>query len=135
MRKSATVLAALAIALAGASPANAAVDSQCGRYICVMTAHHNRFVQDITVQTRDGNPGVLRAYWGSSVRGGSPPPPTAGTSATNRPEPSSSAAAWSATAAPSRTASASPSEFLARAGPVRPVRLVGRVGRVGWCGG
>ncbi|MGO4461442.1 hypothetical protein AB4039_29735 [Streptomyces sp. M-16] len=64
MRKSATVLAALALTLVGASPANAAVDSQCGQYICVMTAHHNRFVQDITVQTRDGNPGVLRAYWG-----------------------------------------------------------------------
>ncbi|MFD8979800.1 hypothetical protein [Streptomyces sp. NPDC059564] len=64
MRKSATLLAALGLALAAASPANAQVDSQCGKYICVMTAHHNRFVQDITVQTKDGLPGVLRSYWG-----------------------------------------------------------------------
>ncbi|MFD9570695.1 hypothetical protein ACFWBI_12675 [Streptomyces sp. NPDC059982] len=64
MRKSATLLAAVALAFAAASPASAEVNSQCGQYICVMTAHHNRFVQDITVQTRDGNPGVLRAYWG-----------------------------------------------------------------------
>ncbi|WP_329036367.1 hypothetical protein OHT61_08150 [Streptomyces sp. NBC_00178] len=64
MRKLATLLAAGTLSLIAAAPANAAVHSQCGQYICVMTAHHNRFVQDITVQTRDGNSGTLRAYWG-----------------------------------------------------------------------
>ncbi|MCD9193489.1 hypothetical protein [Streptomyces albireticuli] len=64
----ATVLAALAMGSAVAVPASAAptgVNSQCGKYICVMTAHHNRFVQDITVRTTDGLPGTLRSYWGN----------------------------------------------------------------------
>ncbi|MGV9270436.1 hypothetical protein ACWDRR_38015 [Kitasatospora sp. NPDC003701] len=59
--------AALALSAVATLPAAATtrgVDSQCGKYICVMTAHHNRFVQDITVSTRDGLPGTLRAYWG-----------------------------------------------------------------------
>ncbi|MBT2385939.1 hypothetical protein [Streptomyces sp. ISL-11] len=64
MKKTATVLAALTLGLLTATPASAGVDVQCGKYICVMTAHHNRFVQDITVRTRDGLPGTLRAYWG-----------------------------------------------------------------------
>ncbi|MBB5119250.1 hypothetical protein AF335_19290 [Streptomyces eurocidicus] len=62
----AIVLAALAFS-AAAVPASAAptgVGSHCGTYLCVMTAHHNRFVQDITVRTRDGLPGTLRSYWG-----------------------------------------------------------------------
>lgn len=43
----------------------ARVDVQCGNYICVMTAHNDKFVQDITVQTKDGNSGDIRSYWGS----------------------------------------------------------------------
>lgn len=65
MKKLATLLAACALSLLATTPASAQVDSQCGKYICVMTAHHNRFVQDITVQTRDGLPGTLRSYWGN----------------------------------------------------------------------
>ncbi|MFE3165285.1 hypothetical protein [Streptomyces sp. NPDC059224] len=61
----ASLLAACALPLLAATPANAGVDSHCGNYICVMTAHHNRFVQDITVTTKDGLPGTLRAYWGN----------------------------------------------------------------------
>ncbi|MFK0237276.1 hypothetical protein [Streptomyces vinaceus] len=64
----AALAAAAALALAAAAPADArpnGVDGHCGRYICVMTAHHNRFVQDITVQTRDGLRGTLRSYWGN----------------------------------------------------------------------
>ncbi|GHG53797.1 hypothetical protein [Streptomyces griseocarneus] len=67
MKKIVVALAALALGFAGAGPAAAApngVHSHCGKYICVMTAHHNRFVQDITVQTKDGLPGTLRSYWG-----------------------------------------------------------------------
>ncbi|MFI2077716.1 MULTISPECIES: hypothetical protein [Streptomyces] len=67
MKKIVVTLAALALGLAGAGPAAGAPDgvgSHCGKYICVMTAHHNRFVQDITVRTRDGLPGTLRSYWG-----------------------------------------------------------------------
>jgi hypothetical protein len=48
-----------------AAPASASVDSKCGDYICVLTAHQNRFVQDITVSTKDGLPGTLRSYWGN----------------------------------------------------------------------
>ncbi|UQW99485.1 hypothetical protein [Streptomyces sp. RerS4] len=65
IKKPALALAACAITLVSAAPAFAQVDSHCGKYICVMTAHHNRFVQDITVQTKDGLPGTLRAYWGN----------------------------------------------------------------------
>ncbi|MET8573105.1 hypothetical protein ABZV63_34465, partial [Streptomyces sp. NPDC004783] len=37
----------------------------CGTYICVATAYQGRdFVQDITVTTRDGLPGTLRAFVG-----------------------------------------------------------------------
>ncbi|MER5730221.1 hypothetical protein ABT084_18085 [Streptomyces sp. NPDC002138] len=61
----AALLAACALPLLAATPANAGVNSHCGKYLCVMTAHHNRFVQDITVKTRDGLPGTLRSYWGN----------------------------------------------------------------------
>ncbi|MGW1074445.1 hypothetical protein [Streptomyces sp. NPDC002537] len=57
-----TALGALAAAPADAAPAR--VDGNCGTYVCVMTAHQNKFVQDITVYTKDGVPGTLRAYWG-----------------------------------------------------------------------
>ncbi|MFG2463786.1 hypothetical protein ACGFWE_43100 [Streptomyces sp. NPDC048523] len=65
IKKFVALFAACVVPLLAATPASAAVDSKCGRYICVMTAHHNRFVQDITVQTKDGLPGTLRAYWGN----------------------------------------------------------------------
>ncbi|MER5774338.1 hypothetical protein ABT144_08615 [Streptomyces sp. NPDC002039] len=68
-RIAATFAVTAALALLTAAPSDAAaarrVDSQCGTYICVHTAHHNRFVQDITVQTKDGVSGTLRAYWGN----------------------------------------------------------------------
>ncbi|MFC4117198.1 hypothetical protein, partial [Nonomuraea zeae] len=63
--KLAALFAVSAFPLLAATPASAGVDAQCGQYICVMTAHHNRFVQDITVRTKDGLPGTLRAYWGN----------------------------------------------------------------------
>jgi hypothetical protein len=68
-RRSATVAAALAAAsalgLATAAPASAEVKSTCGTYICVATAYQGRdYVQDITVTTRDGLPGTLRAFVG-----------------------------------------------------------------------
>lgn len=64
-----TVTAALAAAvgllLATAAPASAEVKSTCGTYICVATAFQGRdYVQDITVTTRDGLPGTLRAFVG-----------------------------------------------------------------------
>ncbi|MFI1972012.1 hypothetical protein [Streptomyces cinnamoneus] len=65
MKKIATAFAVLALGLVTATPADAAVSTHCGTYICVMTAHHNRFVQDVTVRTKDGLPGTLRAYWGN----------------------------------------------------------------------
>ncbi|MEU6894735.1 hypothetical protein ABZ934_23555 [Streptomyces sp. NPDC046557] len=43
IRKLVTLLAACAFPLLVATPASASVDSHCGKYICVMTAHHNRF--------------------------------------------------------------------------------------------
>jgi hypothetical protein len=58
-----TALVAVAAAPANAAPAN--VNTKCGTYICVHTAHHEKFVQDITVQTRDGLPGKLHAWWGN----------------------------------------------------------------------
>ncbi|MEU8980466.1 hypothetical protein [Streptomyces sp. NPDC048309] len=64
-KKLASLLLACAFPLLAATPASAAVDSHCGEYVCVLTAHHNRFVQDITVRTKDGLPGTLRAYWGN----------------------------------------------------------------------
>ncbi|MEV6579914.1 hypothetical protein AB0M92_17330 [Streptomyces sp. NPDC051582] len=68
-RRMATVAAALtaasAMALVTAAPASAEVKATCGKYICVATAHQGRdFVQDITVTTRDGLPGTLRAFVG-----------------------------------------------------------------------
>ncbi|KND23285.1 hypothetical protein J8M50_26785 [Streptomyces acidiscabies] len=68
-RRSATVAAALtaacALGLATAAPASAEVKSTCGTYICVATAYQGRdYVQDITVTTRDGLPGTLRAFVG-----------------------------------------------------------------------
>lgn len=59
-----TTLAALGAVVAPASAAPANVGTKCGTYICVFTAHHDKFVQDITVQTRDGLSGTLRAWWG-----------------------------------------------------------------------
>ncbi|MDK9499457.1 MULTISPECIES: hypothetical protein [Streptomyces] len=64
----ATLATGVTLALTAGAPADArpgGVHTQCGKYICVMTAHHNRFVQDITVQTKDGLPGTLRSYWGN----------------------------------------------------------------------
>ncbi|MER5747977.1 hypothetical protein ABT097_32480 [Streptomyces sp. NPDC002225] len=65
MKNVAALLTACALPLLAATPAHAGVSSSCGQYVCVMTAHHNRFVQDITVRTKDGLPGTLRAYWGN----------------------------------------------------------------------
>ncbi|AYG78351.1 hypothetical protein DWB77_00458 [Streptomyces hundungensis] len=48
-----------------AVPASAEVKSTCGTYICVATAYEGRdYVQDITVTTREGLPGTLRAFVG-----------------------------------------------------------------------
>ncbi|MFI8261148.1 MULTISPECIES: hypothetical protein [unclassified Streptomyces] len=68
-RRLATVAAALAaagaMALVTAAPASAEVKATCGKYICVATAYQGRdYVQDITVTTRDGLPGTLRAFVG-----------------------------------------------------------------------
>ncbi len=68
-RRLATVAAALAAACASAlvtaAPASAEVKSTCGTYICVATAYQGRdYVQDITVTTREGLPGTLRAFVG-----------------------------------------------------------------------
>ncbi|MFJ3175841.1 hypothetical protein ACIPJK_34425 [Streptomyces roseus] len=68
-RRLATVAAAFAaacaMALVTAAPASAEVKATCGQYICVATAHQGRdFIQDITVTTRDGLPGTLRAFVG-----------------------------------------------------------------------
>ncbi|MCG8968893.1 MULTISPECIES: hypothetical protein [Streptomyces] len=67
--RTATVTAALTAAvgllLGTAAPASAEVKSTCGTYICVATAYQGRdYVQDITVTTRDGLPGTLRAFVG-----------------------------------------------------------------------
>ncbi|MEV0413453.1 hypothetical protein AB0I68_22280 [Streptomyces sp. NPDC050448] len=51
--------------MATAAPASAEVKATCGTYICVATAYQGRdYVQDITVTTRDGLPGTLRAFVG-----------------------------------------------------------------------
>ncbi len=68
-RRRATVLASLtaatALGVATAVPAAAEVKSTCGTYICVATAYQGRdYVQDITVTTREGLPGTLRAFVG-----------------------------------------------------------------------
>ncbi|MFE5773475.1 hypothetical protein ACFQ7O_34550 [Streptomyces sp. NPDC056485] len=68
-RRLATVAAALAgacaMAVVTAAPASAEVKATCGKYICVATAYQGRdFVQDITVTTREGLPGTLRAFVG-----------------------------------------------------------------------
>ncbi|MGA5421448.1 hypothetical protein [Streptomyces lavendulocolor] len=61
----AALAAAGVLVLATAPPAGAEVKSTCGSYICVATAHQGRdYVQDITVTTRDGLPGTLRAFVG-----------------------------------------------------------------------
>ncbi|MFJ8542420.1 hypothetical protein ACIRFH_10480 [Streptomyces sp. NPDC093586] len=61
----AALAAAGALLLATASPASAEVKSTCGSYICVATAYQGRdYVQDITVTTKDGLPGTLRAFVG-----------------------------------------------------------------------
>ncbi|GAA2499562.1 hypothetical protein [Streptomyces gobitricini] len=57
--------AAGGLALATAPPASAEAKSTCGAYICVATAYQGGdYVQDITVTTRDGLPGTLRAFVG-----------------------------------------------------------------------
>lgn len=49
-----------------AAPTSAAVKRMCGSRICVATAYQGtRYVQDITVFTRGGLPGTLRAFAGS----------------------------------------------------------------------
>ncbi|MCF3961492.1 hypothetical protein [Streptomyces fuscigenes] len=64
-RVAVTLIAACAVGAATAAPASAEVKSTCGTYICVATAHQGRdYVQDITVTTRDGLPGTLRAFVG-----------------------------------------------------------------------
>ncbi|MGN3955257.1 hypothetical protein ACGV4K_09190 [Streptomyces sp. WAC8370] len=68
-RRTATVAAAFMAAvgslLVTAAPARAEVKSTCGTYICVATAYQGRdYVQDITVTTRDGLAGTLRAFVG-----------------------------------------------------------------------
>ncbi|MER7111336.1 hypothetical protein [Streptomyces sp. NPDC000229] len=68
-RRVAAITAALAAAgalgLVAAPPASAEVKATCGTYICVATAYQGRdYVQDITVTTRDGLPGTLRAFVG-----------------------------------------------------------------------
>ncbi|MET9480159.1 hypothetical protein [Streptomyces sp. NPDC006638] len=66
-RVATTVAGAVLVGMAVTAPASALpsqVDGRCGTYICTYTAHHNKFVQDITVQTRDGLSGQLRSYWG-----------------------------------------------------------------------
>ncbi|MFK0219457.1 hypothetical protein ACIQWN_14845 [Streptomyces vinaceus] len=73
-RRLATVAAALAAAcataLVTAAPASAEVKATCGKYICVATAYQGRdFVQDITVTTREGLPGTLRAFVGDYNNG------------------------------------------------------------------
>lgn len=65
LKKATALFAACVALLLTATPADAGVSDTCGQYICVLTAHHNRFVQDITVRTKDGLPGTLRAYWGN----------------------------------------------------------------------
>ncbi|WP_313751547.1 hypothetical protein [Streptomyces parvus] len=61
----AVLAAASTVGLVTAAPASAAVKQTCGTYICVATAYQgSRYVQDITVFTRDGLPGTLRAFAG-----------------------------------------------------------------------
>ncbi|QGV76861.1 hypothetical protein [Streptomyces ficellus] len=61
----ATVSVVSALGLVTAPPASAEVKSTCGTYICVATAYQGRdYVQDITVTTRDGIAGTLRAFVG-----------------------------------------------------------------------
>ncbi|GGY14214.1 hypothetical protein GCM10010326_02010 [Streptomyces xanthochromogenes] len=62
---SASLAAACALGVVTAVPASAEVKSTCGTYICVATAYQGRdYVQDITVTTREGLPGTLRAFVG-----------------------------------------------------------------------
>ncbi|MBQ0887853.1 hypothetical protein KBZ94_23495 [Streptomyces sp. RM72] len=61
----AALTAAVGLLLMTAAPASAEVKSTCGTYICVATAYQGRdYVQDVTVTTRDGLPGTLRAFVG-----------------------------------------------------------------------
>ncbi|MEV1047610.1 hypothetical protein [Streptomyces sp. NPDC049916] len=61
----AALAAVSAMGLVTAAPASAAAKQTCGRLICVATAYQGtRYVQDITVTTRDGLPGTLRAFAG-----------------------------------------------------------------------
>lgn len=69
MRRVTTVVSSLAmvgsLGVLAAAPASAAVKTKCGTHICVNTAHHDTFVQDITVYTRFGGaPRILRAFVG-----------------------------------------------------------------------
>lgn len=47
-----------------AAPASAEVSGNRGRHVCILTAHHDHYVQDITVYTPDGVTGTLRAFVG-----------------------------------------------------------------------
>ncbi|WP_093803853.1 hypothetical protein [Streptomyces sp. Wb2n-11] len=61
----AALAAASALGPATAPPASAGVKSTCGTCICVATTYQGcDYVQDITVTTRDGLPGALRAFVG-----------------------------------------------------------------------
>ncbi|MFE0719463.1 hypothetical protein ACFW5P_04510 [Streptomyces rochei] len=61
----AALAAACGLLLVTAAPASAEVKSTCGTYLCVATAYQGRdYVQDITVTTRDGLSGTLRAFVG-----------------------------------------------------------------------
>jgi hypothetical protein len=68
-RRAAAVASLLAmfgtLGVLAATPASAEVDGRCGKYVCVYTAHHDTYVQDITVRTPDGVPGTLRAFVGN----------------------------------------------------------------------
>ncbi|PPS90877.1 hypothetical protein [Streptomyces sp. MH60] len=62
---SAALTTAVGLLVVTAAPASAEVKSTCGGYICVATAYQGRdYVHDITVTTRDGLPGTLRAFVG-----------------------------------------------------------------------
>ncbi|MFD3519868.1 hypothetical protein [Streptomyces sp. NPDC058653] len=66
-RRLAATAAALAtvsvVGLMTANPASAAAKQTCGEQICVATAYQGaRYIQDITVFTKDGLPGKLRAF-------------------------------------------------------------------------
>jgi serine/threonine protein kinase len=44
--------------------AQGGVNGECGPLLCVYTAHAGRYVEDITVKSKDGQPGEMHAWWG-----------------------------------------------------------------------